>query len=113
MNCHELAERIERLYPTAAPAEVARLCLLLANQQGNLDDIDDDARLADAWQAIGIRLQAAADQHAAMTAELESVAAQAARGLAVEQIWTLIRAIKVQSQILQLYVGPAPPETTR
>ena len=110
MNCHELAERIERLYPQAAPCEVARLCLLLANQHGDLGGLEDDARLADAWQAMGIRLQAAADQHAAMTAELESVAAQASKGLTTEQIWTLIRAIKVQSQILQLYVGPSRPE---
>jgi hypothetical protein len=28
----------------------------------------------------------------------------------MDQIWTLIRAIKVQSQVLQLYVGKQPVE---
>ena len=44
-------------------------------------------------------------QHAAMTEELESLAASDPRQFDPEQIWILIRAIKVQSQILQLYVG--------
>jgi hypothetical protein len=40
-----------------------------------------------------------------MTEELESLARSDPRRFAPEQIWVLIRAIKVQSQILQLYVG--------
>jgi hypothetical protein len=57
---------------------------------------------------MGLRLQAATDQHAAMTEELEMLAKSDPRLFTAEQIWVLIRAIKVQSQILQLYVG-APP----
>ncbi len=54
---------------------------------------------------MGLRLQAATDQHAAMTEELESLARSDPRKFSPEQIWVLIRAIKVQSQILELYVG--------
>lgn len=105
MNCHELALHIQRLQPEAMPRDVARLCLLLANNVGNLDDLADEHKLSTAWQEMGIRLQAATDQHAAMTEELERLAATCPDQFAMEQVWTLIRAIKVQSQILQLYVG--------
>jgi hypothetical protein len=54
-----------------------------------------------------MKLQAATDQHAAMTEELESLASGDPRQFTQDQIWVLIRAIKVQSQVLQLYVGNA------
>lgn len=107
MNCRELAERIERLEPEASPRDVARVCLLLANQFDDIDELVDDQRLAAAWQEIGIRLQAATDQHAAMAEELDALARVDPKRFGFEQIWTLIRAIKVQSQVLQLYVGRA------
>jgi hypothetical protein len=105
ITCHELAARIEELQPAALPRDVARLCLLLANYLGDLEELEDDDRLTEVWQEVGIRLQAATDQHAAMTAELEELAQSNPRQFTLDQIWTLIRAIKVQSQVLQLYVG--------
>jgi hypothetical protein len=107
MNCTELASRIERLQPGAAPRDVARLCLLLSNVVDNLSDLDDQDRLARAWKETGLRLQAATDQHAAMTEELETLARSDPRKFSPDQIWVLIRAIKVQSQVLQLYLGEA------
>jgi hypothetical protein len=40
-----------------------------------------------------------------MTEELEQIAGASPESFTLEQIWVLIRAIKVQSQVLQLYVG--------
>ncbi|MEN6493325.1 MAG: hypothetical protein ABFD16_03460 [Thermoguttaceae bacterium] len=105
MTCHELAARIEQLQPEALPADVARLCLLLTNYVGDLQELENQQRLSQAWQEMGIRLQAATDQHAAMTEELENLATSNPSSFNMDQIWILIRAIKVQSQILQLYVG--------
>ncbi|HEY2826138.1 MAG TPA: hypothetical protein VGJ04_00940 [Pirellulales bacterium] len=105
MNCQELAAHIERLQPDAPSRDVARLCLLLANGVDNLDALRRDDRMADAWQDANLRLQAASDQHAAMTEELEQLANMDPRQFSLEQVWTLIRAIKVQSHILQMYVG--------
>jgi hypothetical protein len=105
ITCHELAQRIEELQPDALPRDVARICLLLANYLDDLEELTDCDRLTQVWQEMGIRLQAATDQHAAMTAELEELAKSNPRQFTIEQVWTLIRAIKVQSQILQLYVG--------
>ena len=107
MTCQELAAAIERLEPQAAPRDVARLCLLLANMVEKPEELRDEETLAAAWQEMGLRLQLATDQHAAMTEELESLAGGDPQHFQPEQIWTLLRAIKVQSQILQLYVGEA------
>jgi hypothetical protein len=107
MNCAELAEKIERLQPGAEARDVARLCLLLSNSTDNMEVLNDDSLLTRAWKEMGLRLQAATDQHAAMTDELERLARSDPRKFTSDQIWILIRAIKVQSQILQLYVGDA------
>jgi hypothetical protein len=104
-TCHELAARIEQLQPAAAPRDVARLCLLLTNQVDDLAELADEPRLAEAWQEMGIRLQAATDQHAAMAEDLEQLSRTGPSRFTMDQVWVLIRAIKVQSQILQLYVG--------
>lgn len=112
MNCQDLASRIQRLQPDAAARDVARLCLLLANSTDDVNKLDDDRLLTTAWREMGLRLQAATDQHAAMTEELESLARSDPRRFTPDQIWVLIRAIKVQSQILQLYVGDPLVEAT-
>lgn len=110
MNCQELAGCIERLQPDAFPRDVARLCLLLTNFIDDLEQLEDEEQLSEAWREMGIRLEAATDQHAAMTEELEHLASSDPKALTAEQIWVLVRAIKVQSQVLQLYVGNPPQD---
>lgn len=105
MNCTRLAKRIEELRPGSEVRDVARLCLLLSNAIDNVEQLEDESTLTKAWKEMGLRLQAATDQHAAMTEELESLASSDPRKFSPDQIWVLIRAIKVQSQILELYVG--------
>ena len=96
------------MQPQALPRDVARLCLLLSNHVDDLGQLTDESRLAEVWQQMGLRLQAATDQHAAMTAELDDLSRLGLQQLAPEQVMVLVRAIKVQSQVLQLYVGDAP-----
>ncbi|TWT48886.1 hypothetical protein [Botrimarina hoheduenensis] len=105
MNCQMLAEQIQKLQPNATTQDVARLCLLLANAHDELAPLTDERKLQTAWRQIGLKLQFATDQHAAMTSELEELASSDPKAFSQEQIWVLIRAIKVQSQILQMYVG--------
>jgi hypothetical protein len=93
------------MQPAAGTRDVARLCLLLANTTDDVSKLDDDALLTAAWRDAGLRLEAATDQHAAMTEELESLARSDPQEFTPDQIWVLIRAIKVQGQILQLYLG--------
>lgn len=110
MNCQELAGRIEKLQPDADVRDVARLCLLLSNSVDDVGELDDENALAASWKETGLRLQASTDQHAAMTEELDNLARSDPQKFTPDQIWILIRAIKVQSQILQLYIG-APAMT--
>jgi hypothetical protein len=105
MTCAELAQQIERLQPNAAAQDVARLCLLLTNSVEDLESLRQTRELHDAWKRTGLQLQVATDQHAAMTQELEDLAASDPESFTRDQIWILIRAIKVQSQVLQMYVG--------
>ena len=107
MSCGELAHQIERLQPNAPAQDVARLCLLLTNSVDGLEGLREPHALHDAWKRTGLKLQVATDQHAAMTEELEQLAASDPQTFTQDQIWILIRAIKVQSQVLQMYVGHA------
>ena len=110
INCQDLAARIQSIQPDAQPADVARLCLLLINYVDDIASLEDEDVLADAWGEMGMRLQAATDQHAAMTEELEEVSKQTPSEFTGEHVWILLRAIKVQSQVLQLYLGNLPLE---
>jgi hypothetical protein len=105
MTCQELAKCIEKLQPEALPREVARLCLLLCNCVDDLDELKDAERLAQVWQDMKVRLQAVTDQYAAMTADLENLSRTNPEKLTFDQILVLIRAIKVQSQVVQFYMG--------
>jgi hypothetical protein len=107
MKCQELAEKIQRLEPSANNVDVARLCLLISNSIDDLENVDRDEELRQIWRETGLKVQAATDQHAAMTEELEDLARSDPKKFSKEQVWILIRAIKVQSQILQLYIGGA------
>lgn len=109
MKCNDLAARIERLRPDAGVRDVARLCLLLSNSIPDAELLVDDDLLAEVWRKIDIRMQAATDQHAAMTEELEMLARSSPETFTPQQVWVLIRAIKVQSQILQMYLGANVP----
>lgn len=105
MKCQQLASQIERFYPHAATRDVARLCLLLSNAVGDVERLADEEALRSAWQEMSLRMQAATDQHAAVTEELEGLTREDPRRFTSEQIWVLIRAIRVQSQMLDMYVG--------
>ena len=106
MNCSQLAARIQELDPTASGRDVARLCLLLMNDEEH-QDLAAREDLCTAWKETGLKLQLATDQHAAMTQELEELAQSDPHDFNRDQIWVLVRAIKVQSQILKLYLGEA------
>ena len=105
MNCQELAEKIQSFQPAADTKDVARLCLLIANAVESVEQFENESVLSETWREMGLRVQAATDQHAAMTQDLEELAQSDPAEFTPEQVWVLIRAIKVQSQLLHLYLG--------
>jgi hypothetical protein len=105
MTCQDLAQRIQEFEPQAGAEDVARMCLLVAGGNDLAALGRDEARLQAACRDASLKIQFAADQHAAMTQELEELASSDPKKFSSDQIWVLIRAIKVQSQVLQLYAG--------
>ncbi|MDG1808910.1 MAG: hypothetical protein P8I27_13525 [Pirellulaceae bacterium] len=109
LNCSELATKIQKDHPDASPTYVARQCLMLLNTVGAATDLHDQELYQTTLSDCKLQYQAATDQHAATTQELEDLARSDPSAFNPEQIWILVRAIKVQSQILKLYAGSAVP----
>lgn len=110
MTCNVLVEKIQHLSPASRPVEIARLSTLILNSVDDPQELENPELLQQVLEDVNLRLQAANDQHCAMTQELESLAQSDPKKFSPEQIWVLIRSIKVQSQILRLYIGDASYE---
>lgn len=106
MDASKLTSRLAQLRPELEPAEHLRIALLLALQL-DLEELSDDADLERHCQEIGMQLSATSDQHAAVSEELDTLALTAPCEFSPDHLWTLVRAIKVQNQILNLYLGPS------
>ena len=103
MNCQTLAERLLELQPELSPADVARLCLLILSQCEDPNTLDDSETLTKVWRNASFRLEAATDQHAAVSKELDAMCSDGPVQFTPDQLWVLLRAVKVQSQLLELY----------
>ena len=107
MQVQELIQKLSTQSPKSEPLDIAQMCLVVLNAVDDVEALHDDQELDKACRDASLKLQFAVDQHAAMAEELEELAASDPREFSTEQIWTLVRAIKVQSQVLQLYLGEA------
>lgn len=103
MTCQEVVRHLIELRPQMNQLQIAQLCLLVLRDGG--DRLHDRAGVEQAARAALFRLEAASDQHAAMAAELEELFGDGPVRFTADQIWTLLRAVKVQSQLLELYSG--------
>ena len=103
MNCQELATRLSKLQPQLSQSDIARLCLLILNQVDDPAELEDEANLLKVWRNASFRLDSATDQHAAVTEELNEICGNGPVQFTPDQIWIMLRAVKVQSQILDLY----------
>lgn len=107
MKTCELAQKIQLRRPEQSPEDVARKCLMFLNSVDEPDILANDDVFNEVWSDVEIKFKAATDQHAAMTGELEQLACSDPRKFSPDQIWVLVRAIKVQSQVLRLFSGDA------
>lgn len=105
MTCFELAQRIESMQGDLSPIDVARLCLLILNQDPDAALLMDDESLEKLRKQTVFRMESAADQHAAITRELEAFAESDPVTFDPEQLWMLLRAVKIQGQVLELYLN--------
>jgi hypothetical protein len=103
MTCHDLAKRLSELQPELSQSDIARLALMIFTQCPDPSELADDTVLMSAWKHATFRLEAASDQHAAVAEELDSMCSDGPVQFSPDQLWVLLRAVKVQSQILELY----------
>ena len=71
-------------------------------------DVDalDDHWLDQTMQAISMKLALHQDQYSATAEELDTLADTEPCKFNPQHLWMLVRAIKVQSQLLNFYLGP-------
>lgn len=93
--------------PGTPAAEAFRLAMLLCHAAPSVDALADDQLRSRLLADIQLQISMHEDQHAAIAAELDSLASTEPCDFSVNHLWTLIRAIKVQSQLLNFYLGPA------
>lgn len=113
MKCSELARKIEECRPEQAASDIARKCLMFLNAVDDADALADDDVFHQVWRDVELKFKAATDQHAAMTSELEQLACSDPRKFCPDQIWVLVRAIKVQSQVMKLFSGEPVEDPVR
>ncbi len=104
MNAEHLVNDVQALMPNASQFEVLQMAYLVSVET-DATDRQDTARLAHLVQEIRPRLRAASDQYAAVTHELSGVGRFDPCKFSPNQLWSLLRSIKVHSQLLQLYMG--------
>ncbi|MEM6980294.1 MAG: hypothetical protein AAF539_11570 [Planctomycetota bacterium] len=105
MSCSDLAERLSDMRPDLTSIEVARLCLMLLQSTPNPSELSDPEVLQQAWRQASFRLETATDQHDAVVTELESLFGDEPVAFTPDQLWLLLRAVKVQGQLLELYTN--------
>lgn len=126
-NTTGLIQRLAQLYPHYGQAELLRMALLITlhpsdrtSRGGSFDSAgelgsesptavtpDDDDDLLRHSHEISVQLNAAGDQHAALAEELDGLAAIAPCDFSPEHLFALVRAIRVQSRVLNMYLGSA------
>ena len=103
MNCHEIVQRLAAISPDLSQVELARLTLMILVQTEDSSRLQDDQALIHAWKSATFRLESASDQHAAVANELDRMCNDGPVQFTPDQLWVLLRAMKVQSQDLELY----------
>lgn len=96
----QLLEHVASLNPDLDDTQLFRACHLLSVNlpaSGRIESLEEH------WREIAMRLQAAADQQAAVTEELEALARTDPKHFTPDQVWVLVKAIKVLSQLLSFY----------
>jgi len=99
-----LIAKLAEMDPKLNPQELLRGGHLVStNCDVTQEVLADKKSIENLWREISLRLQAASDQHAAVTMELQALATTDPQQFTPTQVWTLVKTIKVLSQLLNLY----------
>ncbi len=105
MRLPKLVERLHQKLPKLSERQIACLAMLCCDRDPQLVCLDDPSSFSRMVDEIQLRMQSIDDQHAAVASELDQLASSQACEFQPNHVWTLIRAIKVQSQFVDLLTG--------
>lgn len=97
-----LLQLIIELDPNLSIDDIFRVGHLLT-MHADPERLNQANYIKEVWLELSLRLQAAADQQAAVSEELDNLASTDPQKFKPDQVWLLIKAIKVLSQTLEFY----------
>ncbi len=101
----QLVEQLQQQLPNSSDRQVACLAMLLCDRDPRLKCLVDFQAFTSLLDEIQLRMQSIDDQHAAVAFELDQLASTQPCEFEPKHVWTLIRAIKVQSQFVDMLTG--------
>lgn len=105
MQAHELVQSVANISGHDDPIEHLRMALLIGLRQSDLASLESQDELLAQYREVTALIQSNTDQHAAVSDELDTLALSQPCEFSPSHIWTLVRAIKIQSRVLQMYLG--------
>ena len=105
MCLSQLIEQLQRQLPKSSDRQVACFAMLLCDRDPLLKCFADLETFSSLLDEIQLRMQSMDDQHAAVAFELDQLALTQPCEFEPKHVWTLIRAIKVQSQFVDMLTG--------
>jgi hypothetical protein len=113
MRLLQLIERLHQQLPKASDRHVACLAMLLCDRDPQFKTLESQEEFLGLLDEIQLRLQSIDDQHAAVAYELDQLALTQPCEFEPKHVWTLIRAIKVQSQFVDMLTGVRVEQMSR
>jgi hypothetical protein len=110
MRLPQLIERLHQQLPKLSERQIACFAMLFCDRDPTLVCLNDPRGFSQMVDEIQLRMQSIDDQHAAVASELDQLASSQPCEFEPKHVWTLIRAIKVQSQFVDLLTGAYTPQ---
>lgn len=110
MRLPQLIERLHQQLPTLSERQIACLAMLYCDRDPQLASLNNRGEFSGLVDEIQLRMQSIDDQHAAVATELDDLASSQPCEFEPKHVWTLIRAIKVQSQFVDMLTGSNVPQ---
>ena len=105
MRLSQLIEQLQKQLPTKCDRQIACLAMLLCDRDPKLECLASKSDFSSLLDDIQLRMQSIDDQQAAVANELDQLALTQPCEFEPKHVWTLIRAIKVQSQFVDMLTG--------
>lgn len=105
MRLSQLIERLQEQLPKACDRQIACFAMLFCDRDPKLKCLAKKADFKSLLEEIQLGMHSIDDQYAAVANELEQLALTQPCEFEPKHIWTLIRAVKVQSQFVDMLTG--------